>query len=69
MPRRLSSAEVIRVLESHGFQKTTQRGSHVKYKNSNGNIVIVPHPKKEIPIGTTRSIIRQSGLAPAEFGF
>jgi hypothetical protein len=26
-------------------------------------------PKKELPIGTTRSIIRQSGLTPQEFGF
>lgn len=58
MPKRLSSAEVIRVLETHGFKKTAQRGSHAKYKNSMGNIAVVPHPKKELPIGTTRSIIR-----------
>ncbi len=32
-------------------------------------MVIVPHPKKEVPIGTVRSIIRQSGLLPREFGF
>jgi predicted RNA binding protein YcfA (HicA-like mRNA interferase family) len=29
----------------------------------------VPHPRKELPIGTTRSIIRQSGLTPQDFGF
>jgi predicted RNA binding protein YcfA (HicA-like mRNA interferase family) len=69
MPRRLSSKEVIRVLEDHGFSFATQRGSHVKYKNATGRIVIVPHPKKELPIGTTRSIVRQSGLTPQDFGF
>jgi predicted RNA binding protein YcfA (HicA-like mRNA interferase family) len=69
MPRRLSSHEVIRVLEQHDFSFVTQRGSHAKYKNPAGRITIVPHPRKELPIGTTRSIIRQSGLTTAEFGF
>lgn len=40
-----------------------------KYKNAAGRIAIVPRPKQEIPIGTTRSIIRQSGLTPQDFGF
>jgi len=35
----------------------------------NGRIAIVPHPRNELPIGTTRSIIRQSGLTPQDFGF
>jgi predicted RNA binding protein YcfA (HicA-like mRNA interferase family) len=69
MPRRLSSGDVIRVLQQHGFAFVTQRGSHAKYKNASGRIAIVPHPKKELPIGTTRSIIRQSGLTPQDFGF
>ena len=69
MPKRLGSAEVIRVLGGHGFFFVTQRGSHAKYKNAVGRTVIVPHPRKELPIGTTRSIIRQSGLTPQDFGF
>tara|TARA_B100000029_G_C16967098_1_gene738535 strand:- start:141 stop:350 length:210 start_codon:yes stop_codon:yes gene_type:complete len=68
MPKRLSSAEVIRVLEQHGFVKSSQRGSHAKYKSASGRIAVVPHPKKELPIGTTRSIIRQAGLTPTDFG-
>jgi predicted RNA binding protein YcfA (HicA-like mRNA interferase family) len=69
MPRRLGSAEIIRVLEANGFTFISQRGSHVKYRNGVGRTAIVPHPKREIPIGTTRSIIRQSGLTPKDFGF
>jgi len=29
--------------------------------------VIVPHPKKEIPLGTFRSIVKQSGLSKEDF--
>ena len=69
MPRRLGSTEIIRLLEANGFVFVSQRGSRVEYRNADGRTVIVPHPKREIPIGTTRSIIRQSGLTPKEFGF
>jgi predicted RNA binding protein YcfA (HicA-like mRNA interferase family) len=68
MPKRLSSTAVIRVLKQHGYSRANQKGSHAKFKNSTGRIAVVPHPKKELPIGTTRSIIRQAGLTPADFG-
>lgn len=69
MPKRLGSTDVIRVLQQHGFAFVSQKGSHAKYRSPAGRIAIVPHPKKELPIGTTRSIIRQSGLTPQDFGF
>ena len=69
MPKRLGSGDVIRVLQAHGFVFVSQRGSHTKYRRVNGHTAIVPYPKKELPIGTTRSIIRQSGLTPKDFGF
>ncbi len=69
MPNRPGSTAIIRVLEEHGFRQYSQKGSHLKMKSDEGRVVIVPHPKKEIPIGTVRSIIRQSGLLPREFGF
>jgi len=61
-----SSSEIIKYLEKNGFRYVLQRGSHRKYKKQ-GQIVIVPHPKKEIPIGTFRSIMRQSGLSWKDF--
>jgi hypothetical protein len=37
-------------------------------KNIKGNhVVIVPSPKKEIPIGTLQSIIKQAGLTKEDF--
>lgn len=68
MPKLLSSAEVVAVLVSHGFQFVSQRGSHQKYRNADGRPVIVPAARREIPRGTLRSIIRQSGLSPELFG-
>jgi len=61
MPKLLSSKQVIKVLEHQGFVFVSQRGSHAKYRKGSAT-VIVPCPKKEIPLGTLRSIIRQSGL-------
>ena len=44
----------------------SQKGSHQKYRKAD-KTVIVPAPRKEIPIGTFRSIVRQSGLNQKEF--
>jgi predicted RNA binding protein YcfA (HicA-like mRNA interferase family) len=68
MPKRLGSTEIIRVLFGHGFSFTSQKGSHAKHTSAEGRVAIVPVPKKEIPTGTTRSIIRQSGLTKEDFG-
>jgi predicted RNA binding protein YcfA (HicA-like mRNA interferase family) len=62
MPKRIPSAEFIAILTVHGFEFVSQRGSHAKYRDANGHTVIIPHPRKDIPVGTLRSMIRQSGL-------
>jgi predicted RNA binding protein YcfA (HicA-like mRNA interferase family) len=66
MPKLLSSKDIIAVLMAHGFIKTSQKGSHQKYSRGN-HVVIVPSPKKEIPIGTLQSIIKQAGLTKEDF--
>lgn len=66
MRKLLSSREIIKTLEAHGFTLRSQKGSHTKYVFA-GKVVIVPHPKKEIPYGTFLSIVRQSGLTKEEF--
>jgi predicted RNA binding protein YcfA (HicA-like mRNA interferase family) len=62
-----SSGKIIKALLRNGFLFVSQRGSHRKYQKGD-KTVIVPAPKKEIPIGTFRSIIRQSGLSSDDFG-
>lgn len=61
MSKLLSSKEIIKVLESEGFVLVSQRGSHAKFRKGS-HTVVVPTPKKEIPLGTFRSIVRQSDL-------
>jgi len=66
VPKLPSSKAIIAVLLAHGFEKVSQKGVHQKYCKGN-RIVIVPSPKKEIPIGTLQSIIKQAGLTREDF--
>ena len=66
MSKLLSSEQIIKILLKSGFQFVSQRGSHQKYQKV-GFTVIVPSPRKEIPIGTFRSIVRQAGLSINDF--
>ena len=61
-----SSQKIIKALLRNGFIFVSQRGSHQKYRKDD-KTVIIPAPRREIPIGTFRSIIRQSGLNPSDF--
>jgi len=56
-----SSKKVIDILLADGFIFISQKGSHQKFSKGD-RTVIVPAPKKEIPIGTLKSISRQAGI-------
>jgi len=53
--------EVIKILEQEGFKIKRQSGTHLILRN-NGKIVVVPIHHKTIPIGTLKSIEKQSGV-------
>lgn len=55
-----NSRKIIERLKRDGFELVNVRGSHHKYRKEN-RIVIVPHPKKDLPKGTARAIARQAG--------
>lgn len=58
----MKSADVIKRLEVEGWKKAGGRGDHVKFKHPDrSGHVVVPHPRKEIPVGTLRNIYRQAG--------
>ncbi|HEV8242685.1 MAG TPA: type II toxin-antitoxin system HicA family toxin [Nitrospirales bacterium] len=67
--RVLSGRDVCKILEKHGFQEARRRGSHVvMQRRIEAGTVTVPVPDHpELAIGTLLSIIRQSGVARAEF--
>ena len=61
--------EVKRRLEAAGFFEASQKGSHVKFVRRVGDTVdttIVPK-KREIPVGTLRSILNQAHIDPDEW--
>lgn len=59
----MNSRDIIAALEKDGWEKVSQKGSHVQLKHPSKNgRVTVPHPNKDIPIGTLRSIEKQAGL-------
>jgi len=59
----IGSREIIRLLERAGWVLVRITGSHHHFKRpAKPGIVTVPHPKRDIPEGTLRSIERQSGL-------
>ncbi|HEU0196182.1 MAG TPA: type II toxin-antitoxin system HicA family toxin [Nevskiaceae bacterium] len=58
----MNSNVVIRRLKADGWKRTHVAGSHHKFKHpTKPGIVTVPHPKKDLPIGTLRAIYRQAG--------
>ena len=69
MPKLYSSAHIIKILQNKGFVYISQRGSHAKFRKIGKPTltVIIPANRKEIPFGTFRSILRQSGLTEKDF--
>ena len=55
MPLEYNSRAIIRRLEAEGWVLVSSRGSHHKFKKG-AITLVVPHPKKDLPIGTARSI-------------
>jgi predicted RNA binding protein YcfA (HicA-like mRNA interferase family) len=59
----MRSREVIKALEGDGWREVARKGSHVQFKHpEKPGRVTVPHPTRDIPVGTLRSIEKQSGL-------
>jgi predicted RNA binding protein YcfA (HicA-like mRNA interferase family) len=59
----MNSREIIRAIERDGWFEVAQAGSHKQFKHPfKPGRVTVPHPKKEVPIGTIKSIEKQAGL-------
>ena len=60
----MTSHEIIDRLQEDGWYHVATRGSHKQYKHpEKTGRVTVPHPKKDLPIGTVKSILRQAGLS------
>jgi len=54
------SKRIIRQLIAEGWEPVSTRGSHHKLRKD-GQTVIVPHPKRDLPLGTARAIAKAVG--------
>ena len=56
----LKGKDLVAFLETIGFTRVRQRGSHVRMKSDDGRITSVPvHSGEEVPKGLLRKIIRE----------
>lgn len=59
----MKSGALMKLIKEEGWQLVRIRGSHHHYKHpSRSGLVTVPHPKKDIPIVTVKSILKQAGI-------
>jgi predicted RNA binding protein YcfA (HicA-like mRNA interferase family) len=60
--RIMNSADIISKLKADGWALVHVKGSHHQYKHpAKAGRVTVPHPRKDMPMTTLRSIYRQAG--------
>jgi predicted RNA binding protein YcfA (HicA-like mRNA interferase family) len=51
------------MLEEDGWQHIRTNGSHHHFKHPvKKSLLTVPHPKKDLPTGTVKSILKTAGL-------
>jgi predicted RNA binding protein YcfA (HicA-like mRNA interferase family) len=54
------SKKIIKRLKAEGFEEVAVKGSYHKFRKG-GLTVVVPHPKKDLPLGTARAIAKHAG--------
>lgn len=54
------SRKIIQRLKAEGYELVSVSGSHRELRKG-GKTIIVPHPKKDLPLGTARAIAKQAG--------
>jgi predicted RNA binding protein YcfA (HicA-like mRNA interferase family) len=59
----MDSRDVIAALRRDGWYLVAQKGRHQQFKHpSKPGRVTVPHPRRDIPPGTLKSVERQAGV-------
>ncbi len=59
----MNSTDLMKMLTKAGWIEVRVRGSHHHFKHPKGkNVVTVPRPKKDLPIGTVNNILKAAGL-------
>ena len=64
----ISGKELCKILEKIGFEKIQGKGSHVRFKHSDGRRTVVPiHGNEKIGKGLLKEILKQIKISREEF--
>lgn len=59
----MESTVLIKMIEKDGWVRVATKGSHAQFKHPDKKgRVTIPHPKKDLPLGTVKSILKQAQL-------
>jgi predicted RNA binding protein YcfA (HicA-like mRNA interferase family) len=59
----MNSRDVIEAIKADGWYEVAREGSHAQFKHpTKKGRVTVPHPKRDLPLGTLKSIEKQAGI-------
>jgi predicted RNA binding protein YcfA (HicA-like mRNA interferase family) len=66
-PQLVSGRRLVKIFKKLGYEKVSQKGSHIKVKNySTGSVVIIPE-HKEIDRWTLKTILKQAEISEQDF--
>lgn len=64
----ISGKKFCKILEKIGFEKIQGKGSHVRYKHSDGRRTVVPiHGNEDLGKGLLREILKQIDLSKEDY--
>ncbi|RSO39162.1 type II toxin-antitoxin system HicA family toxin [Acinetobacter lactucae] len=59
----MKSLDLIKMIKADGWYEVRVTGGHHHFKHpTKKGLVTIPHPKKDLPNGTVKSILKQAGL-------
>ena len=64
----ISGKRLCKIIEKLGFEKSYGKGSHIRFKHSDGRRTVVPvHGNEELGIGLLNEILKQIELSREEY--
>ena len=64
----ISGKKLCKIIEKLGFEKIYGKGSHIRFKHSDGRRTVVPvHGNEELGIGLLNEILKQIELSREEY--
>jgi predicted RNA binding protein YcfA (HicA-like mRNA interferase family) len=66
-PQLISGRKLVKTFQKLGYEKVSQKGSHIKVKNyKTGSVVIIPD-HKELDRWTLKTILKQAEISEQDF--